>query len=54
MIKCFGLAKAEQPIHALGAALNEYCIMRIADALGVGPELTKKSCFDIIAYPNCV
>jgi hypothetical protein len=52
-IKCFRYAE-DAMLPALGLALREFCLFKIAAALGVGPRLPRVFGFDLVVFSQCI
>jgi hypothetical protein len=48
------LTEGCRPIDEFAKALKEYCCLKIASGLGVGPRLPRPEGFDLILHSNCI
>jgi hypothetical protein len=53
-VKCFQLDNNSNPAKEFAKILKEYCCLKIASGLGVGPLLPRPERFDLIIYDNCI
>jgi serine/threonine protein kinase len=52
-VKCFSFLEGG-PAEAFAKALKEFCFLKIASGLGVGPKLGSSIGFDLLISQNCV
>ena len=54
VVKCYPFEPYQEISDVFAVALKEYCLMKIASGLGVGPRTMQHGGFDLILTKKCV
>ena len=54
VIKCYQIDKPDDSKNVFATALKQFCLLKVASGLGVGPKLMKHGEYDIIFSQRCL